>query len=273
MTETELRQQVVRQAESWLGCREADGSHRAIIDVYNSIDPLPRGYRMSDSDPWCAAFVSAVAQACGLTGILFPECGCEPMIERYRAAGRWMEDDAYVPRAGDLLFYDWQDDGRGDDLGCADHVGLVAGVDGGRITVIEGNCADSVCCQYRQVDGRTIRGYGLPDYAGAAEDSEEDPSPPSDGFTRNDKEKPEREEGWCAVTLPALGLGDEGEAVRAAQLLLKGRGFSVGWMGADGAFGPRTESAVSSYQRACGIEKTGVIGPETWAALIRGRGR
>ena len=84
MTENELRNEVVRQARSWLGRKEADGSHREIIDLYNSIRPLPRGYRLGYDEPWCAAFVSACAQAWGLTGILFPECGCGPMLERYR---------------------------------------------------------------------------------------------------------------------------------------------------------------------------------------------
>ena len=77
MTESELRHQVVAQAEYWLGRKESDMSHRVIIDVYNSIVPLPRGYRMTYYDPWCAAFVSAVAQACNMTKWIFPECACD----------------------------------------------------------------------------------------------------------------------------------------------------------------------------------------------------
>ncbi len=80
MTEQELRAKVIAQAKSWLGRKEADGSHRAIIDTYNRIKPLPRGYRMSYTDPWCAAYVSAVGAACGLTQIILPECGCDYMI-------------------------------------------------------------------------------------------------------------------------------------------------------------------------------------------------
>ena len=104
MTENDLRGIVVAQAKGWLGCKEADGSHREIIDIYNSIVPLPRGYRMTYTDPWCAAFVSAVAQAVELTDIIYPECGCEQMIELYKQAGRWEEDDAYVPKPGDVIF-------------------------------------------------------------------------------------------------------------------------------------------------------------------------
>ena len=68
MTELELRKQVVATAKLWLGRKEADGSHKEIIDVYNSICPLPVGYKMKYTDYWCAAFVSAVAQKLGLMG-------------------------------------------------------------------------------------------------------------------------------------------------------------------------------------------------------------
>ena len=45
VTEDGLRRKIVDQAKSWVGKKEADGTHRVIIDVYNSIVPLPRGYR------------------------------------------------------------------------------------------------------------------------------------------------------------------------------------------------------------------------------------
>ena len=176
MTENELRAVVAAQATGWLGRKEADGSHREIIDIYNSITPLPRGYRMTYADPWCAACVSAVAQAVELTDIIFPECGCEQMIELYKQAGRWEENDAYVPKPGDVIFYDWEDTGSGDDTGSADHVGIVVGVDGGWITLVESNCGDAVCRRHREIDGLYIRGYSLPDYAGRADG--ENPSAP-----------------------------------------------------------------------------------------------
>ena len=68
MTEKELRQKVVDTAVSYLGCKEANGSHRKIIDLYNSHKPLARGYAVKYTDAWCSTFASAVAIACGLTG-------------------------------------------------------------------------------------------------------------------------------------------------------------------------------------------------------------
>lgn len=44
MTEKELRAKVVSIAEKYLGCKESNGSHRKIIDLYNSHKPLARGY-------------------------------------------------------------------------------------------------------------------------------------------------------------------------------------------------------------------------------------
>ena len=42
--EATLRMQVVQTAESYLGCRESDGSHEAIIDLYNAHEPLAQNY-------------------------------------------------------------------------------------------------------------------------------------------------------------------------------------------------------------------------------------
>lgn len=270
MTEMQLRQSVVAQAKGWVGRKEADGSHREIIDVYNTIVPLPRGYRMTYSDPWCAAFVSAVAQAVNMTDILYPECACDPMISLYKAAGRWCEDDSYRPNPGDVIFYDWQDNGYGDNMGSSDHVGLVIGVDGSTIRVIEGNCSDAVMFTSRQIDGRYIRGYGLPDYAAKADGEDAPPVVVVPGENTESHGSDEPRNDRCLVELPVLQIGDEGEAVRAAQYLLKGRGFSVGWCGCDGDFGRATESAVGKFQRDRGLERDGIIGPETWGRLILG---
>ena len=162
MTETQIRQRVVNQAKSWLGCKESDGSHRKIIDLYNSHKPLARSYAVKYTDAWCATFVSATSIACGYTDIMPTECGCGKMIELYQKLGRWEENDAYNPEPGDVVFYDWDDNGVGDNKGASDHVGIVEKVVGTTITVIEGNCSNSVKRREIQVNGRYIRGYGLP---------------------------------------------------------------------------------------------------------------
>ena len=165
MTEKELRQKVVDTATAWLGRKESDGSHREIIDLYNSHKPLARGYAVRYTDPWCATFVSAVAIKLGLTDIMPTECGCGEMIRKYQQIGRWMEKDSYRPQPADIIMYDWNDTGKGDCTGEPEHVGYVVNVDGDEIEVIEGNKNDSVAYREVRVNGRYIRGYCLPDYA------------------------------------------------------------------------------------------------------------
>lgn len=171
MTEQELRQKVVSIAQSYLGCKESDGSHKKIIDLYNSHKPLARGYAMKYTDAWCSTFASAVAIAAGLTDIIPTECGCEKHIQLFKGLGSWQENDAYVPSPGDYVFYDWDDSGAGDCTGSADHVGIVEKVSGQTITVIEGNYSDSVKRRTITVNGRYIRGYGVPKYSSKATSS------------------------------------------------------------------------------------------------------
>jgi len=264
MTENELRQLVCDTARAWMGCREADGSHRPILDCYNTIKPLPRGYRMQYSDPWCAAFVSAVGQKAGLTEILYPECACDAMIALYRQAGRFEERDDVIPKPGDVIFYDWEDSGYGDCRGSSDHVGIVLELTGDVITVIEGNKSDAVGLRKLHADSRYIRGYGQPYYLsladGAAEHSRKEAAVETEAAAPKARE--------AAVSLPILRRGDKSEAVRSAQLLLIGRGFRCGPWGADGDFGPATYGALYQFQRARKLAVDGVVGPESWRALL-----
>lgn len=155
---------IIQQAKSWLGCNKADGTHKQIIDVYNNHKPLARGYAVKYTDAWCATFVSACAIKCGYTDIIPTECGCSPMIQLFKNLGEWVENDAYVPKSGDIIFYDWQDSGSGDNTGVPDHVGIVESVSGSTITVIEGNKNNAVARRTIQVNGKYIRGYGVPKY-------------------------------------------------------------------------------------------------------------
>ena len=168
-------EKVVQQAQSWLGYNEADGSHKQIIDVYNSHRPLARGYTVTYTDAWCATFVSAVSIKLGYTDIMPTECGCPKMIALYQNLGAWVEDDSRTPNPGDIIFYDWQDSGNGDNTGNPDHVGIVEKVENGIITVIEGNYSNSVKRRQLEVNGKNIRGYGVPKYDKKASVEEKEP--------------------------------------------------------------------------------------------------
>lgn len=170
MTENEIRQQVVGTVVGWLGLKSSDQSHKPIIDLYNSHLPHPRGYKMTLQADWCAATVSAVAIQLGLTDIMPVECSCSEMVKLYQKLGRWVEDDAYTPRIGDVIFYSWKDNGVGDNILAPNHVGIVTDVKGSSITVTEGNMgAGIVGMRTLQINGRYIRGFGIPDYASKAD--------------------------------------------------------------------------------------------------------
>ncbi len=153
---------LVSQAQAWIGRKESDGSHRTIIDIYNAHTPLARNYKVTYTDAWCATFVSACAIKTGMTDLIPTECSCYYMIAGFQKLGRWQENDAYTPKPGDIIFYDWQDSGVGDNTGVADHVGIVEKVSGTTITVIEGNYSNAVKRRTLSINGRYIRGYGLP---------------------------------------------------------------------------------------------------------------
>ena len=159
------RQAMVAKMKSWIGKNEADGSFREIIDIYNSHTPRARGYKLKYSDEWCAGTVSAAAIATGNTNAVPLEVSCHYMIEGAKTKGIWVENDAYVPQGGDIILYDWQDSGAGDNTGNPDHVGVVEYTSGGIIHVIEGNNGEKVARRDLPVNGRYIRGFIVPKYS------------------------------------------------------------------------------------------------------------
>lgn len=242
------RSKIVAQAQSWIGRNEYDGSHKSIIDTYNSHKPLARGYKLKYTDSWCSGFASAVAIACGATDIIPTEVSCYYHVKAFKSMGIWVENDAYVPSPGDYIFYDWQDSGKGDNSSTPDHVGIVEKVENGVITVIEGNYNNAVGRRTLEVNGRYIRGYGVPKYA-------EEP-------------KKETTTKTCTVTLPVLKKGCKGDSVKALQTLLIGYKYSCGGHGADGDFGSATDAAVRRFQKANGLSVDGCVGPATWGKLL-----
>ena len=178
MTEKQLREKIVSIAVGWLGCKESGGTHKKIIDVYNSHKPLARGYAVKYTDAWCSTYASAVAIKAGLTDIIPTECGCEKHTELFKKMGAWVEDDSYTPKAGDYIFYDWDDSGVGDTKGYADHIGIVVSVSGTSMKIIEGNISNAVGYRNLKVNAKYIRGYGVPNYASKATEEEKEEAKP-----------------------------------------------------------------------------------------------
>lgn len=162
--EKALRDAVVAAAIAKEGINEDDGSHKAIIDLYNAHEPLAQGYPVKYDDEWCATFVSAIAIEQSLTDIIPTECSCERQINLFNDLDCWQEDDAYVPLPGDIIYYRLGDISIGDCTKWANHVGIVIGTWNGNIRVIEGNLSGKVGYRTLPVDDPIIRGFALPDY-------------------------------------------------------------------------------------------------------------
>lgn len=167
--EASLRTALVDAACSWEGAKESDGTHRPIVDRYNTVLPLPVGYVLDYSDSWCAAFVTVAAMDAGFTDIIPPECSCERQIQLFQSMDCWVEEDNIIPHPGDLIYYDWNVSRQGNSTGWADHVGIVAGVKWPFIKVIEGNKDDAVAFRIIPIGHKTIRGFALPNYAQVTE--------------------------------------------------------------------------------------------------------
>lgn len=273
MNEKDLRNLVVQTAKSYIGCKESDGSHKKIIDLYNSHKPLARSYKVKYTDAWCATFVSAVAIKCGLVDIMPTECSCGKMIDLYKAKGRWIETDSYIPAPGDLVMYDWDDTGNGDNKGNPDHVGIVVEVANGWITVIEGNYNDSVKYRDLKVNGRYIRGFCLPDFNTYAD------SVKSLAVTVLEFQQAAIKDGFKFPKYGADGKWGAECASVAQKAIVKKRLFytnrnltklvqrEVG-VKKDGLCGSATKAAIINYQKSVGLKADGEVGINTWKKIL-----
>ena len=238
---------MVELAQSWVGIKEGSSGHKEILAIYNSQNPLPRGYKMTTKDAWCAATTTALAVKLGYTDIVPCECSCTRLIALAKDMGIWIEDESITPTPGMLCLYDWDDNGKGDNTGNPEHIGIVESVGGGQFVVIEGNYDNAVKRRTLTVNGKYLRGFIAPKY-----DAETDVKP-------TDNNEP---------NLRTLRKGDKGDDVKALQILLIGYGYSCGSYGVDGSFGSATDKAVRAYQKDKGLSVDGIVGPKTWAMLL-----
>lgn len=240
-------------ARSYIGYRESNGSHKTIIDIYNSYKPLARGYAVQYTDQWCDTFVSAVFIKAGAVSLLGgTECGVEEHVKKFKAAGIWIEDGTITPQPGDIIVFNWGQSTQPND-GYSDHIGFVEAVSGGTITTIEGNYKDSVGRRRLAVGHGNIRGFARPKYAEATYVS---PAPATSTSAATPVVAP--------ITHSTVRLNSYNNEVKVLQQYLNQVGYSLE---VDGKFGLRTYSAVRSYQSKNGLSVDGIVGPLTWASL------
>ena len=68
------------------------------------------------------------------------------------------------------------------------------------------------------------------------------------------------------VNCQVLKKKAKGEAVVALQAILNARGFNCGDV--DGSFGGNTDKAVRAFQKGNGLAVDGIVGTDTWTALL-----
>lgn len=136
--------------------------HLEIVGAYNSINPLPRNYKVSITDPWCAIFVSAMWRKY-MSGWFPYECSCTKMISLLKEEGRFYRTKE--PSPGDLIFYDWERDGA------PDHVGYVEYTDNTFVYTIEGNRSSQVKECEILLDSKSIYGFGVLDYGDESDEA------------------------------------------------------------------------------------------------------
>lgn len=116
-------------------------------------------YGFEERVDWCAIFVSWCGEQCGyLDAEILPKFAVVGDGAEWFKAKRQWKSGRYTPKAGDIVFFDWEEDGT------MDHVGIVEKYENRTIHTIEGNSGD-VCrkLQY-EVRSKKICGYGVPVY-------------------------------------------------------------------------------------------------------------
>ena len=168
VTKTSVRKRVRDTAIGWVGKNEKDGSYKQIVDCYNNGSYYDSGFLYYGNE-WNAGFVSAVFIKAGKTGLIFPDSSCRSIMSSAEATGSWIENDAYVPDRGDVIFFNFSDSGSGDCRYGCDHAGIVVNVNCNVITFVEAGSSKKTgngTVRYNTipVNGRYIRGFILPDY-------------------------------------------------------------------------------------------------------------
>lgn len=185
---------------------------------------------LGSGQPWCAAFVSYIFHKSDNKKLF-----CDGQIQTYcPSAIKWCYDNLallpmYLVMPGDIIFFDWQPNGR------PDHIGLVEGrVSDLKVSTIEGNTSGST------VDTKTraendVQGVFRPHF------------------------KPT---GWSSVKKLDVDGYFGYNTIAVMQRALKESGYYKGSVNA-----VLNKSTVKALQKYCGVKEDGWWGPKTSKSL------
>ena len=123
-------------------------------------EPYWSWYGFTSRVEWCAVFISWIADQAGYieSNVIPKFANCEAGVNWFKAVGEW-QNSSYVPSVGDIIFFDWEQDGK------VNHVGIVEKVENGIIYTVEGNSNDDMCREKQyEINSKYIYGYGTPAY-------------------------------------------------------------------------------------------------------------
>lgn len=144
---------IVAIASTQVGYRECSGGYTRYGGWYG----IPDG-------AWCAMFASFCINYAGVEGFPYASL-CQNWINELKGMDLYhsVNEEEYVPKPGDLVFFDWSGSTGGR---TSDHVGIVAEYvpatefAAAKIITIEGNYCDKVCKLSYPVTSGKIMGYG-----------------------------------------------------------------------------------------------------------------
>lgn len=230
---------------------------------------------------WCDVFVDwCFVQAYGLENALSLTCQPTDASRNYGAGCRWSRDyyenkgklHTTDPQPGDQVFF------YSKDKSSISHTGLVYMVDDKKIYTVEGNTSGAsgviangggVCKKSYSLTYARIAGYGRPDYNMISGDTVREPVQPEPVQPEPVQSDRSTSGGGKTVMieLTTLRRGSKGREVMTLQRLLTASGYPCG--AADGIFGSNTLAGVRSFQSGNGLEVDGIVGKNTWTALLK----
>jgi hypothetical protein len=222
-------------------------------------------FTKANFQPWCGSFIMWCANE---AGVKVPNTVYTPGgVEGFKKMKRYFENDGVnEPQAGDILYFDYPNDG----VDRVSHVELcIKNNKDGSVTTVGGNTAGNPkgnqrnggeCCKKvraykknaKQGLPMAIVGWGRPDYAATTA------NPVAPKVAKAPVTDP------LVYPGETIDPGESGIHVKTVQQKL-------GVPKPDGVYGPVTKKAVVEWQKKhpkLGAAD-GVIGPKTWAALMK----
>ena len=248
------REDVVRVAQSYVGCKQGSSQHKKLVDTFNKWSRNYKDEVANYTCPWCAIACSSWSNLANCTIDIVPRTyNCGRWIDQAKKMGIWVENDNYKPQAGDFIIYYWSAP-TGDCTYGASHIGVVEKVSGSTITVIEGNMGSPSHCGRRSipVGWRYIRGFVTPRYKSSSSSSSTTTAKTS-----------------YTGSMPTANIkyGSKGENVKRWQNFLRWYyGSHKNEIAVDGKFGNITKKYTVQFQKEHKLTQDGIVGANTRAA-------